>query len=165
MKDKERGLNKNVWTHSKMYSILLIEKTYELHFNQCLANINLTLDSWSVLHIVQVFISLIQWGVWSKMEMLWFCLEPGIYDIFSKNNFGSKMIVLLWIVSLKFDQREECFYLTSENVILASTHREEFSRVVHIVEGAGLNYILCEVLFQKYSYQEQYNISYKCICL
>lgn len=51
-------------------------------------------------------------------------------------------MVFLWIVSLKFDQREECFYLTPENVILASTHREKFSTGWFlVVERAYINYI------------------------
>ena len=91
---------------------------------------------------VQVFINLMQLAVKSQMEKLWLFLKAGIYYIFSKNNFWSKMTVFLWIVSLKFDQREERFYLTSENVILASTHSEKFSTVLLIVvESTRMNYI------------------------
>jgi hypothetical protein len=50
-------------------------------------------------------------------------------------------MIFLWIVSLKFDQREECFYLTPENVILASTHREKiFAELFMVVENACVNY-------------------------
>lgn len=90
----------------------------------------------------QVFINLIQQAVKSQTKKLWLCLKAGIYYIFRKNNFWSKMMVFLWIVSLKFDQREECFYLTPENVILAFTHREKFSTVLFIVvESSSMNYI------------------------
>lgn len=51
-------------------------------------------------------------------------------------------MVFLWIVSLKFDHREECFYLTPENVILVSTHREKFSTVLFIVvKSTRMNYV------------------------
>ena len=55
---------------------------------------------------------------------------------FQENNFWSKMPVFLRIVSLKFDQREECFYLALENVILASTQSEKFSTVLLVVVGS-----------------------------
>ena len=115
---------------------------------------------------LQVFISLIQQVVKSQAGELWLCLKAGIYYIFSKNNFWSKMMVFLWIVSLKFDQREECFYLTPANVILASTHRQKFSTALFmVVESTAWIIFPFEVLFPKHSHQEQYYLFFKVICL
>lgn len=84
----------------------------------------------------QVSIGLSQQAAESQAEKLWLGLKAGIYYIFSENNCWSKMMVFLWIVSLKFDHTEKCFYLTPENVILAFTHREQFSSVA---PGCGGN--------------------------
>lgn len=113
---------------------------------------------------VQVFINLMQPAVKSQMEKLWLCLKAGIYYIFSKNNFWSKMTVFLWIVSLKFDQREECFYLTSENVILASLTARSFPQCCsQLWRALGWIVFPREVLFQKHSHQEQYHLFVKLV--
>ena len=140
IKDKKGSLYKILWPHSTFYIIILIERRYELHFNQCPMHIKLSLTPWPV----SEFRSSSVWfgRQWRTRQRSWLCLRAGIYYIFRKNNFWSKMMVFLWIVSLKFDQREECFYLTPENVILAFTHREKFSTVLFIVvESTGMNYI------------------------
>lgn len=129
MKGKKWSLNKIFWPQSKLYVIILFERTYELHFNQWPVGIKLILVSWSLSECRSCSIWFIrQWG--SKQRSYDCACRRNFIIVFTKNNFWSKMMFSLWIVSLKFAQREECFYLAWENVILASSHRDKFSVVV-----------------------------------
>lgn len=101
--------------------------------------------SWSHGHLQSVDLPQFDSAQWGSKQRSYDCAcRQDFIIFFTKNNFWSKMMFFLWIVSLKFAQREECFYLASENVILASTHREKFSGVVHscVEHWCGLYFLV-----------------------